>query len=353
MPCLVLDCRPALTESEISLAFAHLRRLRDAGTAILYISHRLHEIRQIADRITVLRDGRVVSTRLAAETSMSEIVQLMVGERAIEALEHHVDRPKGDVALRVDGVTRGKRLRNVSLEVRQGEILGLAGLVGSGRTETLRAIFGADPIDSGRVTRGSGAPLAIRNPRDAVRAGIGMVPEDRQAQALLPSQPVRTNMTLAVLSSFARLGWWIDDGREISAAEGLRDRLDVRSHSLDQQVRELSGGNQQKVVIARWLLRDCDVLLFDEPTRGIDVGAKVAVYRVLKELAARDRALVVVSSELPELMALCDRIAVMSAGRLVATFARGSWNEEAIVAAAFSEYAARGDGASPGPTVPC
>ena len=157
-PCRVLvldEPTAALTEGEISLAFAHLRRLRDAGTAILYISHRLHEIRRIADRITVLRDGRVVATRAAAGASMSEIVQLMVGERAVEALEHHVDRPKGDVALRVDGLTRGKRLRNVSLEVRQGEILGLAGLVGSGRTETLRAIFGADPIDSGRVTRGS------------------------------------------------------------------------------------------------------------------------------------------------------------------------------------------------------
>jgi len=179
-----------------------------------------------------------------------------------------------------------------------------------------------------------------------------MVPEDRQSQALLPSQPVRMNMTLAVLSDFARLGGWLDDEREISAAGALRVRLDVRSHSLEQPVQELSGGNQQKVVIARWLLRDCDVLLFDEPTRGIDVGAKVAVYRVLKELAARGRALVVVSSELPELMSLCDRIAVMSAGQLVATFARESWNEEAIVAAAFSEYGGRGDDA-PGRTVPC
>ena len=355
-PCRVLvldEPTAALTEGEISLAFAHLRRLRDAGTAILYISHRLHEIRRIADRITVLRDGRVVATRPTAAASMSEIVQLMVGERAVEALAQHANRSEGDVALRVEELTRGKRLRNVSLEVRQGEILGLAGLVGSGRTETLRAIFGADPVDSGRVTRGSGAPLPIRNPRDAVRAGIGMVPEDRQSQALLPSQPVRMNMTLAVLADFARLGWWMDDEREISAAEALRARLDVRSHSLDQPARELSGGNQQKVVIARWLLRDCDVLLFDEPTRGIDVGAKVAVYRVLKELAARGRALVVVSSELPELMALCDRIAVMSAGRLVATFARENWSEEAIVAAAFSEYAGRGDDAPPGRTVPC
>jgi ribose transport system ATP-binding protein len=343
-PCRVLvldEPTAALTSAEIDLAFAHLRRLRTAGTAILYISHRLEEIRQISDRITVLRDGRVVATRPAAGASMEEMVRLMVGERAIDALDQR-DHSRGSVALRVDGLTRGTRLRNITFDVRQGEILGLAGLVGSGRTETLRAIFGADPIDAGRVSRGGGPPLTIGGPKDAVRAGIGMVPEDRKEQALLLSQPVRTNMTLAVLPAFARRRWWIDDEREARAAEDLRVRLDVRSRSLDQRAGELSGGNQQKVVIARWLLRDCDVLLFDEPTRGIDVAAKIAVYRVLNELAARGKALVVVSSELPELMALCDRIAVMSAGRLVTTFARGEWSEEAILAAAFSEYAGRG-----------
>jgi ribose transport system ATP-binding protein len=175
-----------------------------------------------------------------------------------------------------------------------------------------------------------------------VRAGIGMIPEDRKEQALLLPQPVRTNMTLAVLPALVRRRWWIDNAREVRAADDLRVRLDVRSHSIEQRAGELSGGNQQKVVIARWLLRECDVLLFDEPTRGIDVAAKIAVYRVLNELAARGTALVVVSSELPELMALCDRIAVMSAGLLVTTFARGEWSEEAIVAAAFSEYAGRG-----------
>jgi ribose transport system ATP-binding protein len=343
-PCRVLvldEPTAALTDAEIDIAFARLHELRTAGTAILYISHRLEEIRRISDRVTVLRDGRVVATRPAAGVSMEEIVRLMVGERAVEALDRR-DHAEGDVALRVDGLTRGKRLRNVSFEVRQGEILGLAGLVGSGRTETLRAIFGADRPEAGRVSRGSGPPLTIAGPTDAVRAGIGMIPEDRTEQALLLSQPVRRNMTLAMLPAFARQRWWMDDAREVRAADDLRGRLDVRGHSLDQPAGELSGGNQQKVVIARWLLRDCDVLLFDEPTRGIDVGAKIAVYRVLNELAARGKALVVVSSELPELMALCDRIAVMSAGRLVATFARGEWSEEAIVAAAFSEYAGRG-----------
>jgi ribose transport system ATP-binding protein len=358
-PCRVLvldEPTAALTHAEIAFAFAHLRRLRAAGTAILYISHRLQEIREISDRVTVLRDGRVVGTRLAAEASMNEIVHLMVGERAVEVMAgpHH---SKGEVALRVEGLTRKRRVRNVSFEVRRGEILGLAGLVGSGRTETLRAIFGADRADSGQVCRGSGPPLTIRSPRDAVHAGIGMIPEDRKDQALFLSQPLRMNMTLGVLAAFVRRRWWIDEACEARAAEGFRIRLDVRSHSLEQCAGELSGGNQQKVVIARWLLRDCDVLLFDEPTRGIDVAAKIAVYGVLNELAGRGKALVVVSSELPELMALCDRIAVMSAGQLVATFARGEqsreWSEEAIVAAAFSGYAGRGDAAPPGRADPC
>jgi ribose transport system ATP-binding protein len=343
---LVLDePTAALTGAEIELAFAHLRRLRAAGTAILYISHRLEEIRRISDRITVLRDGRVVSTRPAADATLDEIVQLMVGERTVAALDRR-DHSRAEIALRVEGLTRAKQLRHVSFEVRKGEILGLAGLVGSGRTETLRAIFGADRSEAGRVSRGSGPPLAIDGPQDAVRAGIGMIPEDRKEQALLLSQPVRMNMTLAMLPAFVRRRWWIDDEREVRAADELRVRLDVRSRSLDQRAGELSGGNQQKVVIARWLLRECDVLLFDEPTRGIDVAAKIAVYRVLNGLATRGAALVVVSSELSELMALCDRIAVMSAGRLVATFARGEWSEEAIMAAAFSEYAGRGDTAT-------
>jgi ribose transport system ATP-binding protein len=341
---LVLDePTAALTEKEIAVAFEHLQRLRASGTAILYISHRLHEIERIGDRITVLRDGRIVDTRPAAGASIDGIVQLMAGERAVETLEHHEEHAKGDVALRVDGLTRGKRLRGVSFDVRRGEILGLAGLVGSGRTETLRAIFGADRIDAGRITMGPGGATPIASPKDAVRCGIGMIPEDRKDHALLLEQAARVNMTLAVLPELVRRRWWIDGRRELGAAEALRTRLDVRCRSLDQAASELSGGNQQKVVISRWLLRDCEVLLFDEPTRGIDVGAKIAVYRVLNELAAQGKALVVSSSELPELMALCDRIAVLSAGRLVATFVRGGWSEEAILAAAFSEYAVGND----------
>jgi len=334
----------ALTAGEIAVVFAQLERLRAAGAAILYISHRLEEIRRIADRITVLRDGRVVGTRAAASASMDDMVALMTGG----GLSLRVDRAgrgaaasnaANDVALRVEHLTRGTRVRDVSFAVHRGEILGLAGLVGAGRTETLRAIVGADRPDAGTIRRGDGPPLRLRSPRDAVRAGIGLIPEDRQAQALLLPLPVRTNLTLAALPRFARGRWWIDGSREAAAAERVRGDLDVRSRGVEQPVGELSGGNQQKVVIGRWLLCDCDVLLVDEPTRGIDVAAKAGVHRALADLAARGTALVVVSSELEELMAICDRIAVLSAGRLVATFARDAFTEEALLAAAFSEHA--------------
>jgi ribose transport system ATP-binding protein len=269
---------------------------------------------------------------------------MMVGERVLDAMAHGA-HARGGTALQVSGLTRGTRVRNVSFAVAAGEIFGLAGLVGSGRTETLRAIFGADVPDAGVVTRGGSVALAIRRPSDAVRAGIGMIPEDRKAQAILHSQPVRANMTLAALRTCTRAGWWIDSASEARVAETLRVRLDVRAHSLDQPAGELSGGNQQKVVMSRWLLRECDVLLFDEPTRGIDVAARASIYGLLRELAGRGKALVVVSSDLPELMALCDRIGVLSAGRLVATFDRAEYTQERIMAAAFSGDA-RGRGAA-------
>jgi len=338
-PCRVLildEPTAALTDTEIAQAFAHLRRLAAAGTAILYISHRLEEIRRICQRITVLRDGRVVGKRDAAHTSIDDLVRLMVGEGALDA-GGHAPRAAGPVALRVEGLTRGRAPRDVGFEVRHGEILGLAGLVGSGRSETLRAIAGADRPTAGRISRGDGPPLTIRGPRDAVRAGIGLVPEDRKTQGLCLTQSLRANLTLATLPAFARLGW-IDRRRETAAAEGVRGLFAIRSASIDQRVDELSGGNQQKALLGRWLLRDPDVLLIDEPTRGIDVGAKRAVHAALRDLAGRGKALVVVSSELPELMALCDRIAVLSDGRLVATFDRGDFDEAAITAAAFSGY---------------
>jgi ribose transport system ATP-binding protein len=340
-PCRVLildEPTAALTATEIGQAFAHLRRLAAAGTAILYISHRLEEIRQLCHRITVLRDGRVVGERRPETATLDELVSLMIGAGAAETGAY--TRGGGAIALRVAGLTRGERPHDVSFEVRHGEILGLAGLVGSGRSETLRAIVGADRTTTGAVRRGDGPPLRIRCPRDAIRAGIGFIPEDRKVDGLCLSQSIRLNLTLAMLPAFARRGW-IDRRRETAAADAIRDRFAIGSRSLEQPADELSGGNQQKILIGRWLLRDADVLLVDEPTRGIDVGAKRAVHAALREQAWRGRALVVVSSELSELMALCDRIAVLSNGRLVATFDRSAFDEAAITAAAFSGYAGR------------
>jgi len=327
----------ALTDAEVERLFAHVDRLRRQSVAIVYVSHRMDEIRRIADRVSVLRDGRLVQTAPIAELPVERAIQLMVGQDTLEA-DAAGERSIGAPVLQVEHLRRGDAVRDVSLEARKGEILGIAGLVGSGRTELLRAIFAADRPDSGRVLV-DGRPVTARQPRDSVRAGIGMVPEDRQRQGLLLSQPVRLNMTLARLETATRRGIWIDPARERGVATRLQGMLDVRCASIDQPIGELSGGNQQKTLIARWMLRDCRVLLFDEPTRGIDVRARQTVYRQLHDLAAGGKAIVVVSSELPELMAICDRIAVLSAGRLVETFDRGGWTEDRILTAAFSEHA--------------
>ena len=340
-PCrlLILDePTAALTAPEIDTLFTHLERLRREGVGLVYISHRMGEIRRIADRVTVLRDGRVVATRALGELSTNDAVRLMVGEEWSDR-GSRARRAIGDVALRVEDLCAGERVQDISFEVRRGEILGLAGLVGSGRTETLRALFGADRAERGRVMVGDPlAPVRIDGPRNAVRAGIGMVPEDRKAQGLFLDRSVRLNTTLGRLATVATRGGWIDQETEHRLAVDLCDRLGVRRASVEQPVGVLSGGNQQKVVIARWLARDCTVLLFDEPTRGIDVAAKETVYRLLEELARAGKAIVVASSEVEELLVLCDRIAVMSAGRLAATFERGEWSLERIMAAAFSGH---------------
>jgi ribose transport system ATP-binding protein len=338
-PCRVLvldEPTAALTDPEIDLLFRHVRRLQAEGVGVIYVSHRMDEIRRLADRVTVLRDGRVVETAPVESLPLDRIVRLMVG-RAVAEQHDLGERTLGPVALRVEGLSRGAAVRDVSFEVRRGEILGIAGLVGSGRTELLRAVFGADRPEAGQVIV-DGRPVAIRSPRDAVRAGIGMIPEDRKAHGLLLPRPVRLNATLGRLAAVTRPRGWVAPTRERAVAERGTRQVAVHAASVEQPVAELSGGNQQKVVLARWLLRDPEVLLLDEPTRGIDVAAKATVYRLLGELAARGKALVVVSSELRELMAVCDRIAVMSAGRLVVTFARGEWTEDALTAAAISGY---------------
>ncbi len=328
----------ALTDPEIELLFEQIRLLRGRGVGIVYISHRMEEIRRLADRITVLRDGRLVATRSAAETPLDEIVRLMVGREIGEAVHRRGGAP-GPVALRACGLRRGDAVRGAGFEAHHGEILGFAGLMGSGRTETMRLVFGADPADGGAVyLRGSETPAKLNSPREAVRAGIALLTEDRKEQGLLLGLSIRANTTLARLGPLARFGFWLRREAERAVAEKWRDRLRLRCGTVEQRVVELSGGNQQKVVLAKWLYRDCDILIFDEPTRGIDVGAKFEIYGLLGQLADEGKAVLVVSSDLKELLGICDRIAVMSAGRVAAVFRRGEWTQDKIMAAALSGY---------------
>jgi ribose transport system ATP-binding protein len=328
----------ALTATEVDLLFTHLKALRASGVGIIYISHRLEELRRIADRVTVLRDGKVIGTRQAETAPLNDIIRMMVG-RDLSEVQRPTGRGRGKLALRVRNLSRGQSVRDVSFEVREGEILGFAGLMGSGRTETMRAVFGADPSDAGAVIVGDGdTPARIRSPRDAIRHGLALLTEDRKEQGLFQPLPVRVNISLARLRELASLGHWIRSREESAVARRYADALAVRYRSVEQPAAELSGGNQQKVVIARWLYRDCHVLLFDEPTRGIDIGAKLDIYRLLADLADRGKAIVVTSSDLLELFAICDRICVMSGGHLAATFERGDWTEGKVMDAAFSGH---------------
>jgi ribose transport system ATP-binding protein len=335
----------ALSGPQVERLFHHVERLRAAGVAIIYISHRLEEVRRIADRITVLRDGRLVATRPASRLGLDEAVRLMVGTNPEKELRPHA-RPTGPVVLRVERLCRGERVRDVSFELRRGEILGVSGLVGSGRTELLRAIFGADRADSGAIyLEGSDQPRRFHHPRQAIRAGIGMVPEDRKTEGLLLPLPVRVNLTLAWMTRLVGPFGWVKGRQEHEVAATVGRQVQLRCQSLDQPVGQLSGGNQQKVVMGRWLLRAPEIILLDEPTRGIDVAAKFAMYHLIDDLAGRGKGILVVSSEVEELMLLCDRIAVLSAGRLVRVFDREEWSQELLMAAAFQGYSgSRGPG---------
>ncbi len=336
---LILDEPTAtLTSREIDHLFHQIALLKARGVGIVYISHRLDELQQISDRVMVLRDGRHIETRPTREFSQAAIVKSMVGRDVHEGLDRE-RRSAGKVALRVQGMSRGTVVRDASFELRSGEVLGLAGLVGSGRTELLRLIYGADRKDAGDVfLDGSTTPAKINSPVQAVRAGIGLVTEDRKSQGLLLPLPIRLNTTLANLKAVSKGGWLQrdDERREV---ERLRELLRVRSDSIEQPVDQLSGGNQQKVVFARWLHRDCGVLLLDEPTRGVDIGARADIYAQMDAQAAAGKALLMVSSDLRELMSVCDRIGVMSAGKLVRIFERGEWTQQLLLEAAFSAYA--------------
>ena len=310
----------ALTAGEVSRLFEIIRDLQSRGIAIIYISHRLDEIFALADRVVVLRDGRNVGTRPLEGLGRNELIEMMVGRELADEYPRRTTTP-GPVRLVVSGLCRGKAVRDVSFTVRAGEILAIAGLVGAGRTETLRLIFGADKRHAGELVL-DGRRLDIRSPRDAIAAGIGLLTEDRKLQGLVLGQSVRENFALPNLGPLSQFGF-VDGRREREAFSRHVDQLRIKVPHQEERARNLSGGNQQKVVLAKWLERDCEVLFFDEPTRGIDVGARHEIYLLMNELAARGKAIVMVSSELPEVLGLADRILVMHEGRITGEIACG------------------------------
>ncbi len=323
----------SLSENEVEALFTLIRRLREQGLAVIYVSHRMQEIFRVADRIAVLRDGGLVGVREAAATDENEIVRMMVGRdlSAMFAREHSAtDR----VVLEVDSVTTDD-VRDVSLTVRAGEVVALAGLVGAGRSELAGALVGDLPLRSGQV-RVEGRPVRLRRPGDAVRAGMGYAPEERKAQALLLERSVRDNISLVVLDRLRRLRF-VRRAEERRLAREYVDRLNVRTPDIEHEVRKLSGGNQQKVVLARWLARKPKVLILDEPTRGIDVGAKAEIYHLIDDLARSGVAILVISSELPEVLGLADRIVVMQNGHVTGELDRAEATEESVLALAMAE----------------
>jgi len=305
----------ALNDAEIAELFIIIRKLKAEGVGIIYISHRMDELKQIADRVTIMRDGEYVGTVDAANTPISKIIEMMVGRKVKEEPLDVPDTSAAQIALEVRGLKRGREIRDVSFDVRKGEILGFAGLMGAGRTEVARAIFGADPLEAGEILV-RGQVCNIKSPTNAVQAGIGYLSEDRKRFGLATIMSVRDNTVLASVDQFTSTLGVLDEGAMKKVTVDYIKQLGIRTPSEEQEVRLLSGGNQQKVVISKWLLRDCDILIFDEPTRGIDVGAKSEIYKLLEELAAQGRAIIVISSELPEILRLSHRIAVMCEGRL-------------------------------------
>lgn len=326
----------ALTESEIKELFTIMRDLASRGVGMIHISHRLEEIHQIADRVTVLRDGERVDTKNTSEVTKAQIINMMVGRVIYEQPKAKsnvaADAP---VVLRVDKLNAGRLVRDVSFELRKGEILGFSGLVGAGRTETARAIFGADEIQSGTIEIG-GLRVSIKSPEDAVAHGLGYLSEDRKRYGLAVNLSVKDNLVMATYDRFVR-GLFVHAGKIRKVSEEYADRLSIKTPSLEQLLRNLSGGNQQKVVIAKWLIRNCDILIFDEPTRGIDVGAKSEIYALMNELVKEGKSIIMISSELPEVLRMSDRVVVMCEGRITGQLAIEDASQEAIM-----EYATMG-----------
>lgn len=320
----------ALTETEIDALFVTINNLRDNRVGVIYISHRMDELKRISDRITVMRDGTYVDTLQTAEVEMSKVIQLMVGRQVYIESKPTVSSEEKETILEVNNLSTKALLKDVSFELKKGEILGFAGLMGAGRTEVARALFGADPVSGGSIKL-HGKEVKFKNPTQAVRSGIGYLSEDRKHFGLLVDMDVKSNMTLPTIKNYSSGGMFVSANKVEKIANEYVERLKVKTPSVHQDIKFLSGGNQQKVVIAKWLLRDCDILIFDEPTRGIDVGAKGEIYKLIDELAASGKAIIMISSELPEVLRMSHRVIVMSEGEITGELTSKEATQEKIM----------------------
>ncbi|GAA0414137.1 sugar ABC transporter ATP-binding protein [Virgibacillus sp. AGTR] len=321
----------ALTEREIERLFHVIQKLKNQGVSIIYISHRMEEIFDICDRITVLRDGQTIGTKLIADTSFTDIVRMMVGRELGDRFPERVNVP-GKVIFEVENISKEDLFENISFSVRKGEILGIAGLMGAGRSEVMEAIFGFSNKDHGAI-RINGKLVTIKHPRDAIEAGIGFITEDRKSKGLIMHAPIRENIASANLKAISTYGV-IVNSKETLLIEALINRLQIRAISSEQEAKSLSGGNQQKVVLAKWLGINPKILILDEPTRGVDIGAKKEIYKIINELTKSGVAIIMISSELPEILGMSDRIMVMHEGKIATFLDRQEANQERIMAAA-------------------
>jgi ribose transport system ATP-binding protein len=318
----------ALTENEIRELFAAIRRLKEKGVSIVYISHRIEELFEIGDRVTVLRDGRCVGTRDVRTISKSELIRMMVNRDLSEQFPKE-RAPRGEEVLRVEGLSRKGVLEDISFSLYRGEVLGIAGLLGAGRTELARAIFGLDRVDAGTIYI-KGVPQRINSPRGAIASGLGFLTEDRKSQGLVLPLSVKENLCLPSLGKFSQWGVVDADEERRVASRYVKD-MRIRTPSLDQKVVYLSGGNQQKVVLSKWLCCEAEIFIFDEPTRGVDVGAKAEIYQLMNQLTASGVAIIMISSELPEVLGMSDRILVMHRGKITGEFSAGEATQEKIL----------------------
>ena len=322
----------ALSTRELDILFELIRRFKSEGTSVIYISHRLEEVFEIADRVTVFRDGKYVATKLVSETNKEELINLMVG-RELSGEFPQNNQHNNDVILKVQGITTQK-LKNISFELHRNEILGITGLVGAGRTELVRAIFGADPYIGDIYVKGE--KVDIRSPQDAIRFGISYLPEDRKQNGILLEMPVRFNLSIASLKKFARHGF-VNRLMENEAVQKFVDAINIKTPDLEQKTKNLSGGNQQKVILGKWLACDSDIIIFDEPTRGIDVGAKQEIYLLMNKLVQEGKSIIIVSSELPEIMGMSDRVLVICNGTITAEISKQELSQELILTKACDE----------------